>query len=182
MILDAIIALFAPLFGLLAEGVTLTVVPFVNLLAAGIEIVVGVFVKGFSLGRIERKKRETPSTASTVGGIVTLLIIVGLVAWLVIAPTLMNRKVTLVAEEGHSLPFAALIIHTGHGDQHKRTDNSGNIPIPRFGTPSITINDPRYVEQTWENSEIKSELVVKRAILGSSLDSLANKLLKPEQK
>jgi hypothetical protein len=85
--------------------------PSINLIAAGIEAVIGIFVSGFSLGRIERKKGERNSTASAVGGIITLLIIVGLIGWFVVAPKVMNRKVTLVAEDGHSLPFAALIIH-----------------------------------------------------------------------
>lgn len=65
------------------------------------------------------------------------------------------------------------------GDLHRRTDNSGNTRIPRFGTHAITLNDPRYVETTWAKSEIESQLVVRRTVLGSGLDSLAGKLLKP---
>jgi hypothetical protein len=110
---------------------------------------------------------------------VTLLLIVGLIGWFVIAPKIMNREVTLVAEDGHSLPFAALIIHTKSGEKHKRTDNAGSIVIPRFGTTSLMVKDPRYVERTWEKSEIESELIVGRTILGSGLDSLADKLLEP---
>ena len=179
MILDAIIALFASLFGFIAEGVGMAFVPLINLIAAGIETVIGIFVSGFSLGRIERRKGEPKSRCPAVGGIVTLLIIVGLIGWFIVAPKLMNRKVTLVAEDGHSLPFAALIIHTGNGDQHQRTDNAGNIVIPRFDTNSITVKDPRYVEKTWAKSEIESKLVVGRTISGAGLDSLADKLLKP---
>ena len=51
--------------------------------------------------------------------------------------------------------------------------------IPRFGASSITVKDPRYIEKTWQLSEIESELVVGRTILGTGLDSLADKLLKP---
>lgn len=179
MILDAIIGLFVSLFGFLAAGVAMAFVPLINLLAAGIEAVVGIFVSGFSLGRIERKKRDSKSPASAIGGIVTLLLILGLICWFVVAPKIMNREVTLVAEDGHSLPFAALIIHTKSGEQHRRTDNAGNFVIPRFGTTSITMKDPRYVERTWAKSEIESELIVGRTTLGSGLDSLADKLLKP---
>ena len=182
MILDAIIGLFGSLFGFLAEGVAMAFVPLINLIAAGIEAVIGIFVSGFSLGRIERKKGGSQSKASVIGGIVTLLMIVGLIGWFVIAPKVMNREVTLVAEDGHSLPFAALIIHTKDGEQHERTDNAGNIVIPRFSTTSITVKDPRYVDKTWEKSEIDSELIVGRTILGSGLDSLADKLLKPANK
>ncbi|MCF6299281.1 MAG: hypothetical protein L3J01_05315 [Thiomicrorhabdus sp.] len=178
MIIDAIIALFAPLFGLFVEGVAITFVPLINLIAAGIEVVICIFVSGFSLGRIERKKVEPKSPGSAIGGIVTLLLLIGVIGWFVVAPKLLNRKVTFVAEDGHSLPFAALIVHTNSGDQHERTDNAGNVVIPRFSTKSITVKDPRYVEKTWEKSDIELELVVGRTILGSGLDSLANKLLK----
>lgn len=178
MILDAIIGLFASLFGFLADGVAMAFVPLINLIAAGIEAVIGIFVSGFSLGRIERKKGEPKSKASAIGGLVTLLVVVGLMGWFFVAPKVMNRRVTLVAEDGHSLPFAALIIHAGNGDQHRRTDNAGNIVIPRFGTNAVTVKDPRYVEKTWAKSEIEAELVVGRTVLGAGLDSLADKLLK----
>lgn len=179
MIVDAIIGLFASLFGFIAEGFAMAFVPLINLIAAGIEAVIGIFVSGFSLGRIERKKGERKSTASAVGGIMTILMIVGLIGCFVVAPKVMHRQVTLVAEDGHSLPFAALIIHTGDGDRHQRTDNAGNIVIPRFGTNAVTVKDPRYVEKTWAKSEIEAKLVVGRTVLGAGLDSLADKLLKP---
>jgi hypothetical protein len=180
MILDAIIGLFASLFGFLAEAVIMAFVPLINLIVAGIEVMVGLFVSGFSIGRIERKK-ESKSKASAIGGLLMLLIIVGLIGGLVVAPKVMNREVTLVAEDGHSLPFATLIIHTQDGEQHERTDSAGNIVIPRFSTKSITIKDPRYAEKTWKKSEIDSELIVGRTILGAGLDSIADKILKPAQ-
>lgn len=174
MIFDAIIFLL----GALVEGVVTVFVPIINLIAVGIEAVIGIFVSGFSLGRIERKKGDK-SKASAIRGTVILLMMIGLIGWFVVAPKVMNREVTLVAEDGHSLPFAALIIETKGGEQHKRTDNAGNIVISRFSTTSITVKDPRYIEKTWEKSEIESKLVVGRTVLGSSLDVLADKLLKP---
>ena len=119
MILDAIIALFASLFGVLAEGIAMAFVPLINLIAAGIEAVIGIFVSGFRLGRIEGRKGESKSITSTIGGIVALLVMIGLIGWFVVAPKVMNRKVTLVAEDGHSLPFAALIIHTRDGENRE---------------------------------------------------------------
>lgn len=174
MILDAIIGLFASVFGFLIEGVAMVVFPLVNLVAAALEFVVGIFVSGFSMGRLERKKGK----ASAIGGVVTLLIIGVSVCWLFIVPKVMNREVTLLAGDGHSLPFASIVIHTTSGDQYKRTDNAGNFLVPRFTTSAITVKDPRYVEKTWSEAELESELVVERTILGSSLDSLADKLLK----
>lgn len=179
MILDAIVGLFASLFGFITEGAAMAFAPLINLIAAGIEAVIGIFVSGFSLGRIERNRGERKSAASAVGGVVTLLVVLGSICWLFVAPQVMHRRVTLVAEDGHSLPFAALIIHTGDGDRHQRTDNAGNIVIPRFDTNAVTVKDPRYVEKTWAKSEIESKLVVGRTILGAGLDSLADRLLKP---
>ena len=60
----------------------------------------------------------------------------------------------------------------------KGADKSGNLTISRFGTESVTVKDPRYIEKTWLNSELEDELIVERTILGSGLDSLAEKLLK----
>jgi hypothetical protein len=179
MILDAIIGLFGSLFSFLVGGIAATFVPLINLIAAGIEAVVGIFVSGFNLGRVQRKKRDQATTGSAVGGSLTLVVIVCLIGWFVVAPKAMNRKVTLVAKDGHSLPFAALIVHTDDGDRHERTDNAGKIVIPRFRTHALTVKDPRYVEQRWEKSDIESRLIVGRTTLGSSLDSLADRLLKP---
>ncbi len=179
MILDSIIGFFASVLGFLGAGIAMAFVPLINLIAAGIEAVAGIFVTGFSLRRIERRKGDWISPASAAGGIIVMMIIIGLSGWFVIAPKVIYREVTLIAEDGHSLPFAALMIHTESGEQHRRTDNAGNILIPRFSTTSITVKDPRYVEKTWQKSEIKSELIVGRTTLGSGLDSLADRLLKP---
>lgn len=179
MILDAIISLFVSLFGFLMEGVSLVFVSLINLILAGIEAVVGIFVSGFNLKRFERKKHDSKSRASAIGGILTPLLIIGLVVWLFIVPKVINREVTLVAEDGYSLPFAAVIIHTGAGDEQKRTDNAGSILIPRFSTTAITVKDPRYVEKTWQKPEIDETLIVGRTLLGSGLDSLAERFLVP---
>ncbi len=182
MILDAIIGLFASIFGALVEALALVFVPVINLIAAGVEAVVGILVSGFSLGRIQGKKIESRSPASAIAGILPSLLIVGVIGWLVIAPNVLNRDVTLIAVDGHSLPFAAVIVHTKDGDEHKRTDRAGSIVIPRFSIAALTVKDPRYVEKTWRKSEIKSELIVGRTILGSGLDVLADHLLKPKGK
>ena len=89
------------------------------------------------------------------------------------------KKVTLVAKDGHSLPYAAVIVHTSMGEDHKRSDNAGNFRILRFFTDRVTVKDPRYVEQTWKKGEIESQLIVRRTVLGSSLDAFKEKLLQP---
>lgn len=179
MLLDAIIALFGSIFGMLADGIAAAFVPILNLLATGIEAVVGLFVSGFSLGRIQSTQQDRATKGSAIGGIVILVVVLGLIGGFWAAPKVMNREVTLVGKDGHGLPFAAMIIHTRDGDQHERTDHAGNVVIPRFGTRALTIKDPRYVEQRWEKSELQPHLTVSRTVLGSGLDSLAGRLLKP---
>ena len=183
MILDAIIGLCASLFESLITGISFVFVPVVNLLAAGVEAIVGIFVSGFHLGRLKKQKRKTevegnpakaPDSPMAIWwSIVTVLLICSTIF---LGPKIINRKVTFIAKDGHSLPFAALIIHSKKGDTHARTDNAGNITVSRFGITGITIKDPRYVEQTW--TDVESQLVAQRTILGTSLDSMADRLLK----
>jgi hypothetical protein len=111
--------------------------------------------------------------------LIILFSLLGVIACLITGPSLMKRKVTLLAEDGHTLPFAALIIHTKDGDSRQRTDIAGKVHIPRFTTTALTVNDPRYVGKTWQKSEIGSELTVGRTVLGSSMDIFADRLLKP---
>lgn len=178
MILDAIIVFFASLIELLSAALGMLFIPVINLAAAAVEAVVGIFISGFALGRMERKKR--PGTS--LGGILTLLVLLGVIGWLFVIPRVMNRKVTLVADDGHSMPFAALVIHTKEGDQHLRTKNDGTALIPRFATRAMSIRDPRYVENTWQRAEIGRQVVASRTILGAELDSFADRLLKPVRK
>jgi hypothetical protein len=182
MILDAIIGLFGSIFAVLFEGIPALVVLFVNLIAAAIDAVVGIFTAGFTVGRMQRRptnERRNLSRPSMLAGIGLIVLVLGVGALLFLTPSAFNRKVSLVAQEGHSLPFAALIIHTNNGDRHERTDAAGNILLPRFGTNGLTIKDPRYVQRTWSGSEIEPTLTVKRTILGSGLDFMAKKLMKP---
>lgn len=187
MILDCIIGLFGALIEGMAAlaGALIEVVPLVvNLLAALAEGVIGLFVNGFTLGRMARKKKEPAepkrwTTAEIRLGMLGVLLVILVLGWAVLAPQLMNRTFTLVAEDGHSLPYAAIILHQSDGDVHKRTDSAGSVVASRFSTQGITIKDPRYVAQTWKGDEMTDQLIVRRTILGSSLDVLAGGLLKP---
>lgn len=182
MILDAIIGLFALVFGLIAGAVSVVCVPLINLIALCIELVVGVFVSGYSLGRLERKKAGSKLNSPLLSGLIPLLVILVLIGAFFVGPKILNRNIVLIATDGHSLPFASVVIHTENGDERTRTDDSGSVSIPRFRTTALTVVDPRYVEQKWEGSEIQSQLVVSRTTLGSGLDVLAGKLLEAAEK
>ena len=178
MVLDVIIALFGSLFALVGAAAAAVVIPFVNLILMVIEFIVGIFVSGFEISRLERKKERTRGTTFS-GALVVLLLVLGVGGWAVFGSKWSEREITFVAVDGHSLPFASLVVRTSKGDQHVRTDNAGNVVVKRFGLRSITVRDPRYVEKTWKKSALKKTVVVERTKLGSSLDYLADKLFKP---
>lgn len=174
MFLDTLVALIGSFIALIVEGVSLVVIPLINIILAGIEAVLSIFFSSVSLGRVPRKERASKSSVS---GIVIFLVFIGVVLWVSVVPIIVNRSITLVAKDGHSLPFAAVIIHSGDTQVHKRTDNAGNLVIPRFGTDAVTVKDPRYVEHTWKVSEIEQQIVVERSLLGAGIDSIAGRLL-----
>jgi len=180
MILDAIVSLLVGIFSALFEAATLVVIPLINLVIALIEAIIGIFSSGFTLKRLERKKRSNSrkNPKGTKIGIIFGALALSIVVLLFLGPSLTTRTVTLVAEDGHSLPLAAVIIRDDDGNRHERTDISGKVSLPRFGSYSLTIKDPRYIEKTWTKSELEPELLVERSILGTSLDGFAEKLLK----
>jgi hypothetical protein len=178
MILDDIIAFFVSLI----EAVFEASAALVNLIAAAIEGVVGLFVVGFSLGRLSRPKKEERRQSSHPAvslGILAFILVFGLAV--TIGPAILEREVSIVASDGYSAPFAAVVLETSRGEKHKRTDNSGNLQVPRFGLTAITVKDPRYVEETWQESELDEPLVVTRTVLGAGLDHLADRLLRPNK-
>lgn len=179
MILDAIIGLLLSMFGWVAAATTGLVAPIVNLVLTGVETVVRLFVAGFSLGRMQAKEaaRESAMSGAIILGTVVLVIVIGF-----FGPRVTHRQITLVAEDGHSLPFAALVVRARGNETHLRTDNAGNARIPRFGLESVTLQDPRYVRIEWRGPEIERRLIASRTILGSALDRIADRLLQPEPK
>jgi ABC-type transport system involved in multi-copper enzyme maturation permease subunit len=179
VILDAIIAIFVSLFAALSATAAVAFVPVVNFGAFILEAIVGLFVSGFAVGRMSHPGSTTRSPVTTLLGLFALLAVLGVIAWLAVAPVMINRTVTLRAVDGHSLPFAELTIQTKQMELSRRTDSAGNISIPRFGVKSLTVKDPRYIEKSWLGKEIESVLVVERTVLGSGLDKIAEKLLRP---
>jgi hypothetical protein len=175
VILDDLIALFGGIFELFATAM----VGVINLVLAGIEMLIALFVPACSLGRISKRqaesKRHTPKEAA--GG--TLIVVAILIGAALLIPRILNREITFVAVDGHPLPFAAVVIDKGDSQIHRRTDNAGNLSIPRFGVSSIMLKDSRYVEQRWGSAEVGDKLVARRTILGAGLDRAAGFLLRP---
>ncbi len=184
---DLIVGLFSIVLALL-DAAMFVCVPVVNLFAVIAEAIVGLFVSGFKLGRLKRKEREKPTEkpksawahAGTIIGRTVFCAALLVFFWILGSPALLNRSITFVADDGHSLPFAGVVIQTSDGDQiHRRTDNAGNIEVPRFGLAEVQLKDARYVEQSWSGDEIEPVLEAQRTVLGSSLDVLKDKLLAP---
>jgi len=176
MILDDLIAALVALVELLVEGITFVIEPLVNLIAAGIEAVVGLVIPGFRTGRMKKRK---PRRGAILAGL-TLITVIGLACgWAIFGPKILNRTVTFVAEDGHSLTYAGVIVHTAKEDRHRRTNRQGELRIPRFATRALTLKDARYVGQRWEKSEIQDTLTARRTLMGSGLDRLADRLRRP---
>ena len=193
MILDDILVFIFEIICLLVEGVITASVGIINLLAGLAEIIIGLFITGFKLGRIKRPEaNEVSDTESSTSpakptwlpprvSLIIFSVLLGLVIFALAAEATMNRKITLLAKDGHTLPFAILIVHTKNGHQHALTDKTGNVRIPRFSTTALTVNDPRYLAQTWQESEITRELTVGRTLLGTSFDHLSDRFRKSSE-
>jgi hypothetical protein len=179
VILDAVIALFGGIFELFAGFFAGIAVAVANLAIAGIELLVAIFIPTFSLGRISKREvksdRHTPKEA--IGG--TLIVVAIAIGALLVMPRILNRQITFVAADGHPLPYGAVVIDKSGGQIHRRTDNAGNLSIPRFGVSSIVLKDARYVEQRWTDAEVEDKVVARRTVLGAGLDRAAGFLLRP---
>lgn len=174
MILDALIALVASIVALIMDVVLTLLFSVFNFGAVVIEGIVGLFGASLQLSRIRQRERKS-SLAMMIPAMILVLGLLGWLGW----SKLLHRDHTLVAEDGHSLPFAAVVIHKGDEDLHRRTDHSGHIRTPRFGITGITLKDPRYVVHTWKTPDIPQTFVARRTILGGGLDKVANRLLQP---
>ena len=187
MILDELIALIFSFFGLILEGFSVIFVVIINGFAYIIEFIMLLFVSDFSLGRAKKYKHHKNSantseyhqnqTDAGFGKYFPIVIIVLVVIFFTFNHY-KTRTITIVAEDGHSLPFASIVIYQGEKILHARTKNDGSITIPRFGVDKVVINDKRYESKTWESDKIKDILTVKRSLLGKGVDIIASKLLK----
>ena len=184
MIIDAFIAAIALVFEPILFIIIYLLAGAVNLLLGLLELTIGLFIHGFSLKRIPKRdwKREKlenkpPSKYRIWGSLCVLAVIILLMSFL----KFKDKEVHFVATDGNSLPYAEIVITTNNEVIKKRTSISGKIEVPRFGLVSLKINDPRYKDQTWTGEEIKSELVVKRSLIGSGLDTVVD-FIKKEKK
>ncbi|MEM9479961.1 MAG: hypothetical protein AAGA58_09945 [Verrucomicrobiota bacterium] len=179
MILDDIIAAIAALFTSILQlgaGIAMVGATILNFFLFLLESLIGLFVSGFKVGRVETKREI--SKKCQVSSWITLAAIVGALLWVFAVPAIMNREITFIADDGHTLPMAGVVIETTSETLHDRTTVAGKVTIPRFSTKSLSLKDSRYVETTWQGKEIESTLIAKRTVLGSSLDKLSGMLLK----
>ncbi len=174
MILDDIIAAIVGLFQFLIESTVIVVEPVVNSTATGLEALIALFVTDFQLGRMRKRKKRSKMEIAL--RLLPSLLILAAIAWFFVTPKVMNRTVTFIAEDGHSLTYAGVIVHGKDGDRHRRTNRQGELRIKRFSTRALTLQDARYVERTWERSEIEATLTASRSVLGSGLDRLGDRL------
>ncbi|MEM0895477.1 MAG: hypothetical protein AAGJ79_01235 [Verrucomicrobiota bacterium] len=179
MILDDLIAAIAALFASILQlgaGIALIGATILNFFLFLIESLIGLFLSGFKLGRIETKREI--SKKCQISSWITVATFAGVLFWIFAMPAIMEREITFIADDGHTLPMAGVVIETSSQTMHNRTTVAGKVKIPRFSTKSVSIRDSRYVETTWQGDEIESTLITKRTVLGSSLDKLSGMLRK----
>jgi len=185
MIIDELIAVIFSFLGLFLEGFSAFFVLIINGFAYLIEFIMLLFISDFSLGRVKGYKRKDKNFAKNNHKIVenkgveryfSILIILTVIAYIAF-DHYKTREITFIAEDGHSLPFASIVIYQDNKELHKRTNNDGSLEISRFGIDKIVINDKRYKSTTWDSNEITSVLTVKRSLFGKGVDKLASKLL-----
>lgn len=174
MIFDAIAALIGAIIEPIIGTILLALVGALNLFIFIIEAIGSIFVSGFNLKRIPRKGRTPKKSDWVTTGVVLLSILL-----VVLYFEIKDREIQFVAEDGHSLPYAEIVVKTDKIVRNERTDKVGRIEVPRFGLVSVTLADPRYVEKTWSHEELKPRLIAERTILGKGLDKIANTLLQP---
>lgn len=63
IILDAIIGFLVALLDAVAAGASAVFVPVINVLAGAVETVAGLFVAGFSMGRLKRREKKNAQMA-----------------------------------------------------------------------------------------------------------------------
>ncbi len=178
MILDELLVFFAALLAPVAAVALAPIILLINGLIALTEFMIGIFVDGFTISRIGKKREERSFAQRSLGWVWLLAIFGGLFlifAW----PKISQREITIVVTDGYVAPLASLIVEKGDGQEHLRTDTEGKVIIPRFGVTSLSIKSSRYVEKSWSKDEIEDELLVERTVLGAGLDFLKDRLLKP---
>ncbi len=195
MILDEIISLVFALIYLIIEGLSLLLSFIINMFIALIELILDLFGKKRSIKRVKRFKRrkneqnhneynhleEQDNPIREYTALVCVLVAV-VIAGFVFIPRMFptHKDITFVATDGNKLPFASVIVYHNGQQESKRTDNQGNLRVEKSGLEKITMNDKRYKKTTWQTVEIDDVLVVKRSLLGTSLDILADKILKKD--
>ena len=176
MILDAIAALVGAIIEPLIAAVSVVLVGFLNLGILIAEAIGSIFVSNLKFKRISKRTRD-PKRSDWIPTAVIFAIALLFIGYLQIK----DREIQFVAVDGHSLPYAEVIVRTDNTERNERTDKVGRIDVPRFGLVSVSLMDPRYVEKTWTREELQPRLVAERTFLGSGLDKIANALLKPEK-
>lgn len=170
---DLLVLIIAPIL----IAIEAVLIPVINLFIFVIELIIGLFITGFHIGRLKRRSWQKRREGFRVNDFITVgCIVLCIMAFFISGPVL-NKEISFVASDGHSIPFAEVVVTVNQQEENKRTDIEGKISISRFGTDQIRIIDPRYVSKSWQGREIKDKLVVERSKVGNALELLTKKLL-----
>lgn len=197
MIIDEIITFIFSIVTLIIEGIGLLISAIINLFIMIIELILNLFGRKRSIKRVNLFKRKKTAVHhneynhlkqaddSRTGAYKYLMY--ALILFTVIGYFSFNhlfnpyKEIRFIAEDGKHLPFASVIVYHDGSKMHKKTDSNGKLRIKKSELDKIVMTDKRYQKITWHTDEIDDTLTVKRSLLGSSLDILAEKLLKNDQ-
>lgn len=175
MIFDDLIVLFlAPIL----VAVEAVLVPIVNVFLLVVELILRLFISGFQIKRLKKRNWKERKERLRVNDYVSLVFIIVAVSGFLISGFILNREIAFIASDGHSLPFAEVVVTRNQQQINERTDMEGKLSISRFGTEQITMIDPRYSSKTWRGYEITERLVVERSKVGNAIELLTKKILK----
>jgi hypothetical protein len=170
---DLLVLLIAPIL-IAIEAVA---IPIINFFLFIIEIIVRLFISGFQINRVEKISLQQRKEGVGIKDYIAVVFVVLFLTAFVVSGPILNKEIIFIANDGHSIPFAEVVVTKNHREENKRTDMEGKLSVSRFGTDTIKIIDPRYVSKTWQGNEIKDKLIVERSKVGNAIELVTKKIL-----
>lgn len=170
---DILVLLLAPIL-LAVEAI---LVPLVNLFILIIELTVRLFISGFQIKRLERRRWKNRKEGFGLSDYISAGFIILFISAFLISGPILNREIQFIASDGHSIPYAEVVLTKNQHKKNLRTDMEGKITISRFGTNQVEIIDPRYVSKIWQEEEISDRLIVERSKVGNAIEHLTKKIM-----
>ena len=87
-----------------------------------------------------------------------------------------TKDVEVVAVDGMAAPFAQFEMTRDGRVKELSADVNGVLEVPRFGVEELRVDDPRYVDTSWEGGGLPGKLSLERSMFGKSFDYLLERV------